>query len=165
MAGEKKGYSKPNKAIKKRKKGYYKDIFHRPRKFDTVEDMEQEIIKYFEESATSGFPLTIQGLALTLGFSTRQSLLNYEGYTDKNKEPFLDTIKKAKLAIEQSKLDGAFLGTFNPAITIFDLKNNHGHEDKIKNDTNLSVPESITFEFENNSNGYTLPSDEKDIKE
>lgn len=41
-------------------------------------------------------PLTITGLALALGFNTRQSLLNYQG-----KEEFVDTILRAKAKIEQ----------------------------------------------------------------
>lgn len=41
-------------------------------------------------------PLTITGLALALGFNSRQALLNYEG-----KPEFNDTIKRAKARIEQ----------------------------------------------------------------
>ena len=41
-------------------------------------------------------PLTITGLALALGFTSRQALLNYEG-----KEEFVDTIKRAKAKVEQ----------------------------------------------------------------
>lgn len=41
-------------------------------------------------------PLTITGLALALGFSGRQALLNYEG-----KQEFMDTVKRAKSRIEQ----------------------------------------------------------------
>ena len=41
-------------------------------------------------------PLTITGLALALGFNSRQSLLNYQ-----EKEEFLDTIARAKARVEQ----------------------------------------------------------------
>lgn len=41
-------------------------------------------------------PLTITGLALALGFNSRQALLNYQG-----KEEFNDTITRAKAKIEQ----------------------------------------------------------------
>ena len=41
-------------------------------------------------------PPTITGLALALGFSTRQSLLNYQG-----KKEFVDTITRAKSFVEK----------------------------------------------------------------
>ena len=41
-------------------------------------------------------PLTITGLALALGFNSRQSLLNYQG-----KQEFMDTITRAKAKVEQ----------------------------------------------------------------
>lgn len=88
----------------------------RPPMYKTPEEMQVAIDKYFEDCSgeyvvidgcvavdkngypikTKERPLTITGLALALGFTTRQSLLNYEG------DPaFLDTIKKAKSRIEQ----------------------------------------------------------------
>lgn len=88
----------------------------RPPMFKTPEEMQKAIDKYFEDcngeyvvidgcvaTDKSGYPiktkerpLTITGLALALGFTTRQSLLNYEGDSE-----FLDTIKRAKSKIEQ----------------------------------------------------------------
>lgn len=89
----------------------------RPPVFTSVEEMQEKIDAYFKEcegkpltddegnaiTTKSGMPiivgerpLTITGLALALGFSTRQSLLNYE-----EKPEFLDTIKKAKSRVEQ----------------------------------------------------------------
>jgi hypothetical protein len=41
-------------------------------------------------------PPTITGLALTLGFNSRQTLLNYQ-----DKEEFLDTITRAKARVEE----------------------------------------------------------------
>ena len=41
-------------------------------------------------------PLTMSGLANALGFSSRQSLLNYEG-----KKEFMDTIMRARARVEQ----------------------------------------------------------------
>ena len=52
--------------------------------------------KYGDPVIVGKKPLTITGLALALGFNSRQSLLNYEG-----KEEFLDTIKRAKSKVEQ----------------------------------------------------------------
>lgn len=41
-------------------------------------------------------PLTITGLALALGFTSRQALLNYQA-----KEEFVDTVTRAKAKVEQ----------------------------------------------------------------
>lgn len=58
--------------------------------------MEIGVARYFKTIHAEQRPPTICGLALFLGFNSRQSLLNYEGYD----EEFLDTIKKAKMKIE-----------------------------------------------------------------
>jgi hypothetical protein len=99
----------------------------RPRIYDSVEDMQEAIDKFFQECKDEEIPPTIQGLALALGYNSRQSLLNYEGY---NEGEFLDTIKKARLKVENAKVIGGMTGKLNPAIVIFDLKNNHDHKDK-----------------------------------
>lgn len=88
-----------------------------PPMYKTPEEMQKVIDAYFTECKgvyitdpdgnlmtckngqpvlTKERPLTITGLALALGFTTRQALLNYEG-----KPEFVDTIKKAKSKVEQ----------------------------------------------------------------
>jgi hypothetical protein len=99
----------------------------RPRVFDSVEAMQEAIDKFFQDCKDDNIPPTVQGLALALGYTSRQSLLNYEGYDD---GAFLDTIKTARLKIENAKVIGGMTGKLNPAIVIFDLKNNHDHKDK-----------------------------------
>ena len=69
----------------------------RPRKYKTVKDMQRAIDEYFAKTKKK----TICGLTLHLGFATRQSLLNYKGYTGKDGESFADTIDTAKTRIEQ----------------------------------------------------------------
>ena len=89
----------------------------RPPKFETVEEMQELIDKYFascegaekvddegnvltdkygEPIMFGRRPLTVTGLALALGFNSRQTLLNYQG-----KQKFMDTILRAKTRIEQ----------------------------------------------------------------
>lgn len=88
-----------------------------PPKYKDVSEIEGLIEAYFKDCAshpmldddgnvytdkngkpimTEPKPLTITGLALALGFNSRQSLLNYQG-----KENFVDTITRAKAQIEQ----------------------------------------------------------------
>lgn len=54
------------------------------------------IDKYGNPIRTGVRPLTITGLALALGFTSRQALLNYQ-----EKEEFVDTITRAKAKVEQ----------------------------------------------------------------
>lgn len=89
----------------------------RPPKFKSKEEMQELIDKYFDECKGTilkdengeiifdkygqpvifnSKPLTITGLALALGFNSRQSLLNYQG-----KKDFVDTITRAKAKVEQ----------------------------------------------------------------
>ena len=89
----------------------------RPLKYKTVDELQAAIDQYFEDckgkprlgeygSAVTdkhGNPIivdskppTITGLALALGFTNRQTLLNYQG-----KKQFLDTITRAKARCEE----------------------------------------------------------------
>lgn len=89
----------------------------RPPKYTSKEEIKELIEKYFKscegEILKDGKgnpvlnkwenpviinqrPPTVTGLALALGFSTRQGLLNYQG-----KKEFLDTITRAKARVEQ----------------------------------------------------------------
>lgn len=89
----------------------------RPPKFKTPEEMQEKIDAYFEECEghllkdEDGRPVmdkfgqpivmgkrppTITGLALAIGFASRQSLLEYQG-----KKAFADTITRAKARVER----------------------------------------------------------------
>lgn len=120
----------------------------RPRKFNKVEEMEKAIKAYFRKQDRRNKPYTIQGLALALDFNSRQSFLNYEGYLDDNDQGFLDTIKKARLEVENNKVEGMLSGDYSATGVIFDLKNNHGHKDKSSLDVNVDKGEMTEEELE-----------------
>ena len=86
----------------------------RPPYYDNVEDLQKGIEDFFDKEKEHP---TVTGLAIHLGFTTRQALINYE-----EKPEFVDTIKKAKLFIEQSYEKGLLKGK-NPIGYIFALKN------------------------------------------
>ena len=87
-----------------------------PPKFTSKEEMQEKIDKYFKDCDGEPFivdgeplrdkygniimvgshPPTITGLALALGFHSRQTLLNYQG-----KKEFMDTVTRAKMRVEQ----------------------------------------------------------------
>lgn len=89
----------------------------RPPFYNTAEEMQKVIDEYFESCKGEmryddnglvyrdkyGLPIffdvkppTITGLALALGFTSRQALLNYQA-----KDEFVDTIMRAKAKVEQ----------------------------------------------------------------
>lgn len=68
----------------------------RPLKFKSAAELEGKIEEYFAECVRTGEPLTVTGLALALD-TTRDVLMDYEG-----KDGFSNTIKKAKLRIENA---------------------------------------------------------------
>ena len=92
--------------------------------FTSAEEMQEKIDAYFascerellrdatgtpvlnkngEPVYVGGRPMTIQGLALALGFTSRQSLLNY-----KAKREFMDTVTRARLRVEQYAAERLF---------------------------------------------------------
>jgi len=115
----------------------------RPVKYETVDQMESIIDRYFDECFVNAFGTnldsgelpkgylfmtedkqpTVTGLAWCLDL-TRQGLIEYEAKTD-----FSDTIKRAKTRIEASLEQRLFGSTV--AGVIFNLKNNYHWQDKI----------------------------------
>lgn len=88
----------------------------RPPIWDDPKAFEEAVDEYFAEQEESKLNPTWTGLALHLGFASRQSLEDY-----KLKEGFSYPIKKALAKIEENYEQGLF--TRNPAGAIFALKN------------------------------------------
>jgi len=107
----------------------------RPRKFKTVAEMSDAIDAYFDETAFDD--ITVTGLAIYLGFTSRHDLINYEGYS----KEFYHTIKRAKLFVENAyEKDLRKKGGSGP---IFALKN-FDWKDKQEIDQKTSM----TFNFD-----------------
>ena len=98
----------------------------RPPKYTEVEEMQKKIDKYFEDCKLNNRPYTITGLGLALDMS-RQDLINYS-----KKEKFFDTIKKAKMRVE-NYLEERLINDSSATGIIFNLKNNYGWKDKQEN--------------------------------
>lgn len=96
----------------------------RPRLYPDPQVFADATEAYFEQVKLDGKLPTLSGLCLHLGFYDKQSFSNYETY----EEPFSLTVKKARMRIE----DDRHQRLANPACTgiIFDLKANHGWQDK-----------------------------------
>lgn len=146
----------------------------RPPKYKSKEEIEEKIENYFKECAgeilknSAGEPIidkkgkpilinekppTITGLALALGFASRQALLNYQ-----EKKEFNDTITRAKSRVEeyaetrlfdkegsagaQFSLRNNFDGWYDKPPSELDRIEQQARIDKIKADTDrLKNPE------------------------
>ena len=116
----------------------------RPRLYETAEEMQKDIDKYFKEAKPKKKPNsddyifncpTITGLAYYLGFESRQSLYDYE-----KDSKFSYTIKRARLRIESQYEVNLSNPKIKPAGSIFALKNIGDWKDK--QDVNISGQES-----------------------
>ena len=134
----------------------------RPAKYKTVEELEKAIEEYFMTKVpevrknadgevmvdNKGMPIieinppTITGLALHLGFCSRQSMYDYEERNDE----FSYTIKKARLMCENFA-EKMMLSGYSPAGYIFALKN-YGWRDRQEIDTKLKGSININVKIE-----------------
>lgn len=91
----------------------------RPAHFETPEQLHAKAMEYFEHCESNREKVTVTGLCLFLGFSSRSSLDDYE----KRGDEFSYIIKRSRLAVENS------YETSGQTIDIFALKN-MGWKDK-----------------------------------
>ncbi len=102
----------------------------RPRIYDSPDAFEAKVYEYQAHCIETKEPVTWTGLALFLGFSSRQSIDEYQNY-----EGFSDSVKKAKTFVEyhyELRLCGD-----RPTGAIFALKN-MGWDDKHQVDNTSS---------------------------
>lgn len=108
----------------------------RPLKFESNERLQEAIDLYFENAPRDEW--TITGLALALD-TTRETLMDYE-----EKEEYSDTVKKAKLKIENGyEID---LKKHGRTGTIFALKN-FNWRDKTEQDITSGGQRLTGFEY------------------
>jgi len=106
-----------------------------PPYFKTPEELQKKIDEYFDEIEEKKERATITGIALYLGFCSRQSMYDYE-----NRKEYSYTIKKARLMIENRYEQG--LGSKETVTgSIFALKQ-FKWSDKVE----LDIPTSLTIE-------------------
>ena len=128
----------------------------RKKLYNTVEEMQPIIDQYFndcddkrevvtdEKTGRSKLlyePYTVSGLCIALNMC-RETLGDYQ-----RDELFSDTIKKAKHKIENWLEKNSLMGVTNPAVSIFNLKNNFGWTDKTE--TEISNKKGESFRYEN----------------
>lgn len=95
----------------------------RPRKYETVEELEYVIDGYFATCMATEIHPTVTGLALALDLD-RRSLVNYG-----EREEFMPAIKRARARVE-NYIEQTLLEGKATAGAIFNLKNNFGWIDE-----------------------------------
>ena len=117
----------------------------RPLLYNSVEELQEKIDKYFMECDKKKEPYTVTGLGLSLGMS-RQDLINYG-----NRDEYFDTIKNAKLKVE-NYLEKRLITDNSTAGIIFNLKNNYNWKDKQEIEAEVTTTNiNITLEDEEDS--------------
>lgn len=133
----------------------------RPPKYKTVEELQAKIDEYFAGCTVEfakdqsgglvfnqkGDPVvirrnnpTVTGLALHLGFTSRQALLNYQA-----KKDFVDAVSRAKLRIENFIEQATIDPTIRPQGPIF-LLYNFGWKSPTQNREDTTPPADIARE-------------------
>jgi len=93
-----------------------KDKGGHPRHFKTPKEMQKVVDTYLEHALKEKIPLTMTGLAIALGFDSRQSLYDYE-----KMEGYSYIVKRARLHVENGY--ELSLSASAPTGAIFALKN------------------------------------------
>jgi len=101
----------------------------RPPNYDDPEKLHNKCEEYFLYCIDNKEKITITGLALYLGFNSRDTIYEYQ-----KKKEFSDIIKRAMLVVENRYEEQT---ERNPAGAIFVLKN-MGWKDKTESDVNHS---------------------------
>ena len=125
----------------------------RPRTFNSVEELEEKINKYFEYCNKENKPYTMSGLAYYLDVD-RKTIVNYT-----KDEDYFPTIKKARDRVQMQLEENALLNKSNPTFTIFNLKNNFDWKDKIE--TNTENFEQINKSLHNIANLINNPVEDR----
>lgn len=121
-----------------------------PPKYKTADELQLCVDEYFEgirlnlDDEGNGPKPTISGLALHLGFESRQSIYDYE-----KREGFSYTIKRARLMIEDSYEQQLRQGEAIPG-AIFGLKNLGWSDEKgvkLSGDPENPIEHNVVVEF------------------
>ena len=118
--------------------------------YSSAEELSKKCSEYFQLCVSDKEKATITGLALHLGFASRQSISDY-----KKKEEFSYIIKRATLAVENSYEKG---GT---AFDIFALKNMGWKDSTEQNVNNTHKFEGDPFEKVRENSGIIKNPEKK----
>jgi hypothetical protein len=105
----------------------------RPRHYETPEELQTAVDGYFTHISEKKEPATVTGLALHIGFESRQSIYDYE-----EDGQFSYIIKNARLRVE-CEYEKRLSTAQSPTGAIFALKN-MGWKDKTEQEIHGAMP-------------------------
>jgi hypothetical protein len=105
----------------------------RPRHYETPEELQAAVDGYFTHIEAKKEPATVTGLALHIGFESRQSIYDYE-----EDGQFSYIIKNARLRVE-CEYEKRLTTAQSPTGAIFALKN-MGWKDKTEQEIHGAMP-------------------------
>jgi hypothetical protein len=114
----------------------------RPPHYKTPEELHQKIVEYFDFCVSNKENITITGLALFLGFSSRTSFTDYLNRS----EEFSNIIKRARMSVEKAYENN--LHGFAWAGAAFALRNINGQDWK-EETTQTQVITDVKANFNN----------------
>ena len=109
----------------------------RPRIIKSPEQFDQAVEEYLAQVAQEKTQITLTGLILALGLSSRQSLAHYEGRSE-----FCDSVRRAKLLVEheyEKRLFGAACTGAVFALKNFGWKETSSRGSEKKEDISFSL--------------------------
>lgn len=111
----------------------------RPRRLASPRQFDEAANNYFAHCRENNLPLTMSGLALAMGFSSRQAFNAYEKY-----QGFSEAVKRARLAVENAYETRLHSASCSGAV--FALKN-FGWEDKsrLEHSGQMSAPPDLVI--------------------
>jgi len=124
MAGRKKDYTKRQPAIREeaRVELRYKHLL----KWDDPDELSQAVSEFYDDCDQRNAPYTVAGLALWLGFSSKDSIRDYCG----RKDELGEVMNSARLRIEQQRSEQLITAEgAAPVGKMFDLKCNFGWQE------------------------------------
>jgi hypothetical protein len=108
-----------------------------PRSFKSIKDLEDRANEYLTEAEGQDEPTTMAGLAVACGVSKDTLNVYAKGTYDTDNEKYSVAVRMIKTRIEAHKLKMGLMGKTNAAMTMFDLRNNHGYADKTQVETKV----------------------------
>jgi len=120
----------------------------RPKKLNDPKELYDGIEEYKKHCKENKEPFTIIGLAVFMDMA-KDTIIEYG-----KKEEFSDPYKKAMNIAEEHLVKYSLTGKYNPTVSIFLMKNNHGYADKqeIKHSGDEDAPPVWTVNIKKSKN-------------
>ena len=115
-----------------------------PRRWRTAKALQAAVDAYFDECSEKGRVPSVAGLALALGFMSRQALYRYtDRENENNSDEYVTIITRAKLKIEEANIQLAYNRDASPGAR-FILQNGFNYSDKHELTTRNEIKVELT---------------------